>query len=660
MAKRIQPLIEALFRAEKPSGKRLLFHWRLVSRQGRPLLLLPEDSMDFRVGLELYSAQRKRAKIWRALLPKIIRSPAASFFQRLSFEADTNSEFVRFLSEQSGVPAEQLRAPAIKFGGLGEKKSRLALLVCDQTNRPAKVIKVGLNDEGRAATEREANTLAQLPTEVIGCIRMSGRQATEKWTAFATPFFPGESPENDAGMEIVFHSWLKQGELTPVEEFESWRELEKKIPAEQLEKLSMVAAAFAGKKIRSTLYHGDFCPWNLRAINALNLQAYDWEVGYLRGIPGWDWFHFIVQTSILVKRHSPSRVAAELDQLIQSPRFQKYAEAAGIKEIIEPLLLAYLLHQEHVICPLQGRATTLQLFELIWLHWRQGKNPVASASSVPSGNQPVALPSAGAFAQVNFAVANLMNLFWQPSLSHAAPPPFMGQVQRHWKALLASFGWIVCVAQLPLLTDPHLMFAPFYLVACIFMALHTDRRLASLVAFASGFGGPLLVYWGNPYFASLSVTLWNGLMRFVVFQIVVILFDRVRHQGVLRPAQNARDPQNPIYAIAGNWAVILLAALFLLLVVVIDYFSGVNALMTGLYIIPCMIMTLALNWRWGTVFAVVCAVLGPILQWPDPAYQSLDIQFWNTVMRFVMYEMVVLMIERIRRENILFTQLKPG
>jgi hypothetical protein len=88
--------------------------------------------------------------------------------------------------------------------------------------------------------------------------------------------------------------------------------------------------------------------------------------------------------------------------------------------------------------------------------------------------------------------------------------------------------------------------------------------------------------------------------------------------------------------------------------------SGINALMTGLYIIPCMIITLALNWRWGTVLAVVCAVLGPILQRPDPAYQSLDIQFWNTAMRFVMYEMVVLMIERVRRENILFTTSKPG
>jgi hypothetical protein len=659
MVKSIQPLIESLFHAEQPVGKRLVFHWRLVSRQGRPLLLLPEEGMDLRVGLELYSAQRRRAKIWRAALPKLIRSPAGSLFHRISFEADVNSEFVRFLSDQSGVPAEQLRTPAIKFGGLGEQKTRLALLICDQTNRPAKVIKVGLNDEGRAATEREADTLAQLPPEVIGCIRMSGRQATTKWSAFATPFFPGESPENDAGMEIVFHSWLKLGKPTAVEEFESWRLLEKKVPADQSEKLSVLASALGGKRIHSTLYHGDFTPWNLRAINALNLQAYDWESGYQRGIPGWDWFHFFVQTSILVKRHSPERVAAELDQLIQSPRFFKYAQAAGIEKIIEPLLLAYLLHQEHVVRPLQGRETTRRLFELLWHHWHQGKNPVAIKPAAASVSQPVILSSASALAQINFAFASLMNLFWQPSLSHAAQPPFTEQLQRHWKVLLASLVWIVCLAQVPLRTNPHLMFAPFYLVPCIFMAWRTDRRLASLVAFVSAFGGPLLFYYGNPFFAPLSVILWNGLMRYIVFQIVVVLFDRVRRQGILRPVQNSHDVKDPFHAIAGNWAVIMITVTFLLLVVFIDYESGVNALMTGLYIIPCMLMTLALNWRWGTLFAVICAVLGPILQRPDPAYQAFDIQFWNTAMRLVMYQMVVLMIERVRRASILFAQQKP-
>jgi hypothetical protein len=96
----------------------------------------------------------------------------------------------------------------------------------------------------------------------------------------------------------------------------------------------------------------------------------------------------------------------------------------------------------------------------------------------------------------------------------------------------------------------------------------------------------------------------------------------------------------------------------MIFVVVADYITGINTLMTGLYIIPCMIMALALGWRWGTFFAVFCAVIGPVLQRPDPAYQPLNIEFWNTAMRLVMYQMVVVMIERIRRKNILFTRHK--
>ncbi len=664
MAKSIQPLLEMLFRAEQPSGNRLTFHWRLIRRHGRPLLLAPENSMDLRLSLELYSAQRRRAKIWRGALPKILRSPAASLFQRVTFQADMGSEIVRFLAAQSGVPAKQLRAPAIKFGGVGEKKMRLALLVCDQTDRPAKVIKVGLNPLGRAATEREADLLAQLPAEVIGCIRMSGRLATEKLSAFATPFFPGESPENDAGLEILFHSWLNPGAPMPVEKFDSWRELEAAAGPDQPEKMRALRSALAGREIRSALYHGDFTPWNLRAINVLNLQAYDWERGFLRGFPGWDWFHFIVQTSILVKRHSPERVAAELDQLIQSPRFQKYAQAAGIENIIEPLLLAYLLHQKHVVQPLEGGEVGSQLFDLLWTQWQLEKSPETAPQ--PNGKIPplaVPLPVArqnGTKAQIKSAFTNLANLFWEPTLTAQFHPPFTAQLRKHWKAMLVSLVWIIGIANLELLTNPHLMFQPFYLVPCIFLALKTDRRLATLAAQAGAIGGPMLFYYARPDFTSFNVVCWNIVMRMVVFQLVVVLFDRFGRQSVLRRPQNSLAGQTPIGAVAGNWPVILLTIFYFALVIGFDVLTGTQTLLTPFYMVPCIVLTLAMNWRWGTVAAVIAAILGPLFQRDDPGYQPLGIELWNTLMRLAIYLMVVVLLERVRRENILYTNQKPG
>src|ERR1039457_1601296 len=135
MSKSIQPVIAELFLSQHPQGRPIEFAWRLIRRRRRPFLLLPVSAMDMRVRLELYSAQRNRAKIWRALLPLLFRTPAAFVFQRVSIQADEGSEIIRFLSEQSGVPVDQLRAPAIKFGGVELQKTRVRLLARQQ-NKP--------------------------------------------------------------------------------------------------------------------------------------------------------------------------------------------------------------------------------------------------------------------------------------------------------------------------------------------------------------------------------------------------------------------------------------------------------------------------------------------------------------------------------------------
>jgi len=199
----VRPAIAKLFLAEKSPGPGRDFTWRLIRRQHRPFLLLPTATLSTRVSLKLYSAQRLQAKIWRSLLPLLLKTPAAVIFQRLTYPANENSDLMRFLSEQTDVPFGQLPAPAIKFGGTERQQSRLVLLVGDQTNRPLKIIKLGLDAAGRATTDHEASLLEKLPANTLGCIRLTGRLTTPKISAFATDYFPGESPSDDAGMEVL-------------------------------------------------------------------------------------------------------------------------------------------------------------------------------------------------------------------------------------------------------------------------------------------------------------------------------------------------------------------------------------------------------------------------------------------------------------------------
>jgi hypothetical protein len=653
MLKDVLPAIRALFAGAKPCRSPVNFSWRLVRRKKRPFLLLPETSGSASDSFQLYSAHRPLAKLWRSLIPLILRTPLARFLGKVAIAADTESDFMQFLAQQSGLPAAQLSSPAIKFGGVVGKTMRLVLLLRDAGGHPIRVVKVGLDPAGRAATEREAALLSNLPKDVIGCTGLTGRFSSATLSAFATAFFSGESLDTDLGIEKLFHDWLNDAPPEPIENLATWRELQSVAKGAGLPQWPMLRDALAGQMVRTTIYHGDFAPWNVRMTNLETIRAFDWERGHLKGIPAWDWFHFIVQTSILVKQYSPERVAAELEQLVLSPRFKQYASDAGISEIIEPLLLAYLLEQKLIVRPMEGSAQTERLFRLLWAKWQFKEN---AGRPAPAPAADMRMPAGE---QIKFAFAKLANLFWEPSLSPVIRPPLTAQLLRYWPAWLASCIWIGGVATMQFSTDPHLTFAPFYLVPCVLLALKADRRLGFILASVAGAAGPLIKQLKQPMMIPLDVTCWNIVMRVFVFILMVVLLDNVRRQSFRDRPPHALHEQNAMQAISGNWAVVLITSIYFALVVVLDVLTNPYYLFLPLYLLPCVIFTLTLNWRWGTLAAVIASVVGPLTQrFEDPGYQLLGVEFWNTFMRLMIFQTVVLLLARIRRKNILFSGIK--
>jgi hypothetical protein len=51
--------------------------------------------------------------------------------------------------------------------------------------------------------------------------------------------------------------------------------------------------------VERSFKHGDFTPWNILAVRD-KLFVFDWEYAEESALPGWDLFHFIVQTGVLV------------------------------------------------------------------------------------------------------------------------------------------------------------------------------------------------------------------------------------------------------------------------------------------------------------------------------------------------------------------------
>jgi hypothetical protein len=78
--------------------------------------------------------------------------------------------------------------------------------------------------------------------------------------------------------------------------------------------LRLAARGLAGEMLECGLSHGDFVPWNLSALNG-RLFAFDWEAARF-GVPcAWDYFHYQVQSEVVLGKplsHFPALSAVDL------------------------------------------------------------------------------------------------------------------------------------------------------------------------------------------------------------------------------------------------------------------------------------------------------------------------------------------------------------
>jgi hypothetical protein len=610
------------------------------------------------VSLKLYSPQRRRARLARRLFPWLLNTPTAWLFERVRFLADPNADFIRFVAEQAGVKMTQLAAPAIKFGGT-EEKSRLVLLVLDETHRPVCVIKVGLDPAGRAVTDREAALLTQLPADKLGCIRLMGRFSSPSLSAFSTAYYPGDSPVDDAGLERLFSAWLNPEAPVPVESLAVWHELEAKAGTADPENWRLVRSRLAGRSLRTTLYHGDFAPWNIRAINTTNLQAFDWERGDLRGIPGWDWFHFIVQTAVLARRLPVERVAAEVEQTLHSDRFNKYAADAGISDLVKPLFLCSLLHQKWVVRPLEGGRTTYELFNLLAVRWQMNLRAQLNGEyALPPEETPGIGWRAEAALQLRFAVSRLRNLFWEPSLNSQVRPSMAAQWREHRGLIVAAGGLLAGMILVHCFTNPHLAHLPFYLTPCLLVTWQAGRRWGALFAIVAAVAGPLVKRMKDTDFHPPYVVVWDTCMGLFMLQLCILLFDRMLRQR--NPVASGETPNVHSRKFADNWAVVLAGGVWLAAVATLQSYSSPHLGFMPLYLIPCLALTLTVGRSWGMAAAVLAAVIGPYLQrFGDTDYLPVHVEVWNTVTRLLVLQVIILLVDRLHRDNIVFFPNAP-
>jgi hypothetical protein len=114
--------------------------------------------------------------------------------------------------------------------------------------------------------------------------------------------------------------------------------------------------------------------------------------------------------------------------------------------------------------------------------------------------------------------------------------------------------------------------------------------------------------------------------------------------GLTEPKKSWREQ------VAAHWVTIVVSYLMIAVVAEIDALNPHFSLLP-FYLIPCAVLSLMLNWRWGTVAALITAAIGPaLLGKVETSFAQFEIFVWNSSMRFLLFEFVVLVLDRVRRE----------
>jgi len=356
----MKPSLGAIFASTNAGSGCEPRQFRIVTRHSHPLLYLPHSRQATQIALSLYPAQRSAARMLRAALQVACAGNLLKLLPATEVALALDAPLTRFLTSLD--PGGNLPEFAALAGNPNAAGQRFILLVFGPDARPAIVVKAGATSEAMRLIRQEIEVLQSTPTGAQGLPRIRSTVSDERVQAFAIDFIPGDPPRSQPAntMAGLLHSWVDVSRRLPISELPIWQRLTRE--AEPSPLLKTLTPALASTSVCPTLYHGDFAPWNIKVSPHTGAwTVLDWERGELVGLPCWDWFHYRIQTGLLVDRLPAETHARQIEQWLAAEDFVHYARIAGAWEVRKELLLAYLLYNLEVIRPAEGAAALREL-----------------------------------------------------------------------------------------------------------------------------------------------------------------------------------------------------------------------------------------------------------------------------------------------------------
>ena len=151
-----------------------------------------------------------------------------------------------------------------------------------------------------------------------------------------------------------------------------------------------------------------------------------------------------------------------------------------------------------------------------------------------------------------------------------------------------------------------------------------------------------------------ALSIYDSLVRagFEFLPLAWLRIYRMFKAWVVNPPSGAVDEKTSLLKdCQRHWLTILVATALLGLIAFIHLHSNPHLLFLLFYAIPCGLLALVVNLRWATLFVLVCSFLSPMIQYEgDVDYQNTGVFVWNFFSRFILLEILILTIGRIRLE----------
>jgi hypothetical protein len=294
-------------------------HRILILPDGRAYLLPMRSWRAFRRGLELYSAQGRKARLGKTALGAFARlGLKGPWLSRVRLEEGDGSVFqtLREVFRRNDI------CFAVSLGTPGPHRKPVVQVLTPE-GEVLGYTKVGWNQATKELVKREAEVLGQLGKEELPfgvpevlyanerdgrslCLQSPppkhSRPAPRRWTREYTDALCAL-----ASLGVQYK---------PLEQTAFWREIVSRVQEVKssywrriLEHaIEKVRRDWDGKEIPLHLAHGDFAPWNAFQAEG-QLYLYDWEYALEEAPAGYDLVHFRVQTLWLVERCAPEDIA---------------------------------------------------------------------------------------------------------------------------------------------------------------------------------------------------------------------------------------------------------------------------------------------------------------------------------------------------------------